>query len=255
MKQSLFPIQTIHGFLPSEYLLLEMCCDLMDEEMISFIAKAHYGYGEESNFEVLKQIIASRKFSQELEPGVHEVIQLRRWSSPETNNEHIARMLCCVYLLNLNENTTYDECAEEASLATLIESAIAAGPEFYEPTLQFVAWKTLCLYERELAWLAEEEDDDDDDIGIDGHCILALLLLAVLNKKAGQDIAIIFNLLDDEMHLNELSKTQVVERLTTDSATRSETWKTITRKIFSDLDFISDERLKSELAEIANTFH
>lgn len=194
MTRPPFPLALIQSLEPSEHHLLHLLCEQLSDDALLLIARADYGYGAESNFADLKKFVHEHIFPSQVTFGIHEVLQLKRWSAAKTREEMLARAYSCVLLLNLKAETQYDETAESSSLIALVDSAIKL-PEFRRPILQFTAWKVLHLYEQELAY-CREDGDDDSEAYIESYSLFALLLLMIVNDEPQENIRTVFNEFD-----------------------------------------------------------
>jgi hypothetical protein len=225
-----FPLPLIQALEPSEHKLLTLLCEQLSDAMISRMARADYGYGADSNFAELKQQISERTFPAHMSFGVHEVLQLTRWMNAGTEEELLARSYACVRLLHLDPETQYDETAESSSLIALVDAAIQL-PAYRRPALQFVAWKVLDLYTRELD-ACFEDGGDESDVYIERYSLFALLLLMVLNDEPREHVRAIYEALTGYKN-TAAEKSAVINDLLQDSGLKESLWKEIVSRLES----------------------
>jgi hypothetical protein len=224
MMRPPFPLPVIQSLGPSEHTLLTLLCEQLSDEALMLIARADYGYAAEANFTDLKQLVGERIFPAQMTFQLHEVLQLTRWHTPETREELLARSYSCVLLLHLHPETQYDETAASSSLIALVDSAIRL-PEFRRPILQFVAWKVLHLYERELAY-CREDGEDESEAYAESYSLFALLLLMILNDSHKEDVRAVYDELTDHKN-TDAERAGAVHDLVQESGVMQTMWKDI----------------------------
>ena len=125
----------------------------MDDAMLRAIASADYGDRSDENYAVLKRICESGELPVEHDPWLIEVVSLTRWSEPSLADirGHLNRAFSCVILLRSGAEATHLASfdGENNTVAQLLVSAWALGPEFLEPTYRIILWRFEIGFRRE----------------------------------------------------------------------------------------------------------
>ncbi len=253
MKIIPFPSQILNDLNPSQINLLEMLCDRMNEEMIDDISMADYGQNSQTVFVELSRNIQAKTNPVEMTTYLHENLQLYRWMDGDlTQDEYLARALCCFYLLNLNHNTTYDYDGDDVTLGILIDSVLHLGKDFHEPMLHFIAWKILENYKEDLSYY-EEGDEDIEELDIIDHFNVGLVLLMLLNRVDEKAIDEVFShLAYENIHDDYFNRVVAFREFIQDSRSfvKPKIWTNVIKSILSVIDFLEDEVLLQDFKQI-----
>jgi len=186
-------LEILNTLEPSPQPLLEMLCGAMEADMVDKISQADYGQNAEEAFAELQKNIALRTNPDKMSTSMHEAILLYRWIDGDlSQKEHVSRALACYYLLNLNEETTYDYFGDDVTVGILLQSTLALGNTYFKPLVQFIAWKILMMHEEEVRF-AELEGETEERVDIESHYHCGLLMGMVMTKRAEEDISDIFS--------------------------------------------------------------
>lgn len=222
------PIELLEVLSPSQYNLLSMVADLMNEKMLWEIARADYGYEADNCFTELAKIKNTKKTPTEIDFTLQEALNLTRWIKPTSKEEHIIRLFSCTNLIILYPVLKVHVDNENETLAAFIESILYLGDNYYRSSLQLISWRILYDYQEEIKYL-KEGNENEEDAYIDPVYQYVLLLLMILNKQPEEKIKIVQNWLLNPESENSYNQTEKVDILieTIESGLRSERVKSI----------------------------
>jgi len=244
-------LKILKKYQPNKNGLLTEISSAVTDKMLDTISKADYGYGSEICFPILQQIRDTKTTPLKTEFIVGETLSLRQWREPKTREEHIERLFCSTTLLMLYPtdgiSIGYDETAP---LAAFIESVYTLDSNYYQQALSLITWRM--LFEEEY----EYQSDLDSLLhsSTDGFYIYTLILLLILNQKAEEDVSFLVQM------LIEIDKDSRIDGLFVENETfllgltnydqRHNVWKTNSEKMLTQLDYLTDVKLKETLQKI-----
>lgn len=253
INQPGFILELLACLHPSPTSLLEMLCEAMEEEMIHAISQADYGQNAEEAYAELKENIALKRNPSKMSTSMHEAILLYRWMGGElTQKQHVSRALSCYYLLNLNENTTYDYHGDDVTVGILMQSILVLGGAFHEALQQFIVWKILIMHEEEVK-CANEEGEVVEEVDIEEHYHFALLLCIVLNQEEGAKVDTLFSHFARVTgHGKWKGRRQAAKEFLTESATwqNPENWPQLFAQVLAKFAQAKGSRLERDLDRV-----
>lgn len=141
--------------------LLALLGHRVSEEMLRDIAGADYGIERDKHYRELRRI-ASGEAPAPMGWCPKEVLELRRWRQPGDTEGHLERAFVCAALIRAaGDPQGVEFIGEGDTLAALVESAQAIGPDAAMEAGRLVAWR------------ADRPSD------IPGYFALAVAMLAV----------------------------------------------------------------------------
>lgn len=136
---------------PDELALLDWVRARVDAAMVHDIAVLDYGMRVEEHRDSIEDLLGARRLPERLPwlPGAVLQPASSHEPAPDDLRGHAARLFCCVVLV-----CTDDVAWRAGTLAGLVESALALGPEATTAALRFVAW---CRLHHPGAWRHDPE--------------------------------------------------------------------------------------------------
>ncbi len=239
---------------PSETMLLQHLCELVDDSMLKEIAEADYGQNADECFVALSRIKETKKIPTPMDFSLQEVLALTRWSEPiepKRKQGHIMRAFASVALLLAATNDA-DAFAfsisegQNETMIQLLDSVLVLDIEVQAALGGFIAWLVMQCDE----YLEMEA----------AFFILALLLLSVLSDaiklQEEEDLSRIADwMLDIETSirkgrgdLHQDNKEWLLGL--TYYTQRHWVWKDLTRKMLHKTHTFKDDGLRNKLSNI-----
>ncbi|HEX8272916.1 MAG TPA: hypothetical protein VF615_09790 [Longimicrobiaceae bacterium] len=147
------PPALLQAFPPAPDALLHLLRARMDDGMLREIARADYGMDEDEHLVALLPIRDRGEVPPAMGWEPREVLELIRWSEPEDPEwkpgstgarGHLMRAFACAALLRAaaEPGQTGRHSGENSTVAQLLASALALGPDVQEAAARFLAWRT-----------------------------------------------------------------------------------------------------------------
>lgn len=135
------PEPLLDRFPPDQDGLFAHMCDLVAPEMLQEIAESDYGIFAEECLEVLQTMVSARQTPEV--PGFYgrEMLELTRWSDPESIPGHITRAFCCAAMLRVDSIRGWDPGQADSNIVRLTESVRAIGDAASEAAARFITFE------------------------------------------------------------------------------------------------------------------
>jgi hypothetical protein len=143
---------------PDELALRDWVRTRLNASIVREMASRDHGMRVEEHREAIEALLVARRLPAELSWAPGEVLELSSFQAPADSEVqpgsaawrgHIARLFSCLVLVRANDTTI-----PAATLAGLVESALALGPEATEGAVRYLAW---CRLHEPGAWRDDAE--------------------------------------------------------------------------------------------------
>lgn len=184
------PLELLKSYQYSSQVILAELSGYMTDNMLLRIAEADYGYRANACYGYLKKIVATQQTPTQVDFILTECLELTRWITPKSREEHITRAFSCALLLILENTSTYESISDEnETLATLLDSITTLKIAF-SAAQELIVWRILSDYEKEKKWHESDQalQKHINEITINPFFIYGFLLLLVFNQENEADI-------------------------------------------------------------------
>lgn len=134
---------------PDEMALRDWVRPRLDAAIVCEIAQLDYGMRVEEYRRGIEELLVVRHLPAELEWNPREVLALASYGRPDEARGHVARLFACLFLVRADGTVTPAD-----TLAALVESALALGPDATDAAMRHLAW---CRQHMPGAWRDEPE--------------------------------------------------------------------------------------------------
>jgi hypothetical protein len=129
-------VALVNGLRPSELALRDFIRPLMGSEVVDLIAGMDHGMRIEENAEAIRELLVVRRLPEELPWPPRQVLEPATYHEPDSDpHRRIARLFACLVIVRAG-----DAVEPATTLAALIESAVAHGPEATAQAVRYLAW-------------------------------------------------------------------------------------------------------------------
>jgi len=128
-------VSFVNALRPSELALRDWVRPMLDAETVRQIASLDYGEEVEENQRAIQELLKVKRLPKEMWWPPREVLELATYGNPADPRGHAARLFACLVIVRA------DDAPQPAStLASLVESAVALGPDATEDAVRYLAW-------------------------------------------------------------------------------------------------------------------
>jgi hypothetical protein len=129
-------VALVNALHPAELALRDYLRPLLSRTIVSRIAELDYGWEIEENSQAIEELLRVKHLPEELVWPPREVLELASFHRPDGDPQwHVARLFACVILVRAD-----DAIQPATTLAALVESAVALGPDATEDAVRYLAW-------------------------------------------------------------------------------------------------------------------
>jgi len=155
----------VNALRPAEMVLRDYVRPLLTAETLREIASLDYGEEVEEHQQAIKELLVVKRLPQEVWWPPREVLELASYGKPNDPQGHAARLFACLVIIRAEDGPQ-----PAGTMAALVESAVALGPDATEDAVRFLAWCRL-----------HEPGDWRDEIAALPFLTLGLLLAYLLS--------------------------------------------------------------------------
>jgi hypothetical protein len=139
----------VNALRPAETALRDFLRPLLSTGIVERIAGLDHGMDIEGNRRAIEELLRVKRLPRELGWPPREVLELASHAKPKDRQGHIARLFACLVVIRAD-----DALDPAGTLASLVESALALGPEATGEAVRYLAW---CRLEEPGSWRGDAE--------------------------------------------------------------------------------------------------
>jgi hypothetical protein len=158
-------VSFLNALRPAELALRDWVRPVLTAEILQAISELDYGEEIEENRQAIKELLMVKHLPAQVWWPPREVLELCSYGNPDDRQGHAARLFACLVIVRAD-----DAIQPASTLAALVESAVALGPDATEDAVRFLAW---CRLHEPGSWR--------DDIAALPFLTLGLLLTYLLS--------------------------------------------------------------------------
>jgi hypothetical protein len=138
-------VSLVNTLRPAEMVLRDWVRPVLSPATVQAIAELDYGEQVEENRQAIEELLRVKRLPQEVWWPPREVLELASYGSPDDSQGHAARLFACLVIIRAD-----DALQPASTLASLVESAVALGPDATEDAVRYLAW---CRLTEPGSWL------------------------------------------------------------------------------------------------------
>ncbi|OJJ23129.1 hypothetical protein BKI52_01900 [marine bacterium AO1-C] len=264
------PFKLLKNLPHSPQIALKELSGLMTDSMLKQISVADYGMGADECLRYLQTIVDAGKTPEQVKFILTECLELTRWITPESKEEHLTRAFSTVLLLILQNTSNYESISDEnETLASLLDSCTAMNISS-KAVQALIVWRILKDYEEEKVMYLSDESSKDyvDEISTNDFFIYGLLVCLVFNQEEERAIDRVADWLIDmdkdsknmapfyskqraeHMSLQQLTRPFLLGQ--TDFKQRHDLWKKLSKQLLDWKSYIQSEQIHQKLETIVD---